>query len=253
MALVSIITPLYNSEIFIEETIESVLKQTYKEWEMIIVNDCSKDKGMEIVKKYSEKDKRIKLFNNKINLGGAGTRNVAIKNSQGKYIAFLDSDDIWKENKLEKQIKFMEKNNYYFSYTKYERINEAGEKMNLVSIIPDKLNYKDMLKRDSIGCLTAIYNQESLGKIYMPNIRINQDYALWLEILKKTKYAYGLQENLALYRVRENSLSQKKLKQLKYFWEMYRKYNKQSILKSSWYLLNNIVDSIFDKKMEIMN
>lgn len=251
MALVSIIIPLYNSEIFIEETIESVLKQTYKEWEMIIVNDCSKDKGMKIVKKYSEKDKRIKLFNNKINLGGAGTRNVAIKNAQGKYIAFLDSDDIWKENKLEKQIKFMEKNNYDFSYTKYERINEVGEKMNLVSIIPDKLNYKDMLKRDSIGCLTAIYNQESLGKIYMPNIRVNQDYALWLEILKKTEYAYGLQENLALYRVRENSLSRKKLKQLKYFWEMYRKYNNQNLWKSSLYLFNNIVDSILDKKMEI--
>ncbi len=134
--LVSIITPLYNCEKYIEETILSVINQTYKNWEMIIVDDCSKDNGTEIVEKYQRKDNRIKLFKNEINLGGAGTRNKCIEKAKGKYIAFLDSDDLWKKEKLEKQISFMEKNNYLFSYTKYERINEEGEKLNLLSKIP---------------------------------------------------------------------------------------------------------------------
>ena len=133
--LVSIITPLYNCEKYIEETILSVINQTYKNWEMIIVDDCSKDKGVEIVEKYQRLDSRIKLYKNEINLGGAGTRNKCIEKAKGKYIAFLDSDDLWKKEKLEKQISFMEKNNYLFSYTKYERISEDGYKLNLVSKI----------------------------------------------------------------------------------------------------------------------
>lgn len=249
-SLVSIITPLYNSEKYIEETIQSVINQTYNNWEMIIVDDCSKDNGIKIVERYQKLDKRIKLYKNEKNLGGAGTRNIAIEKAKGKYIAFLDSDDLWKKNKLERQISFMENNKYNFSYTKYERIDEKGKKLNLLSKIPQKLDYKFMLKRDPIGCLTAIYNKESLGKIFLPNIKINQDYALWLEILKKEKYAYGLMENLAFYRVRNNSLSKNKIKKIKYVYQMYRKYNNQNIFKTVWYLLNNIIDSYFNLKME---
>lgn len=248
--LVSIITPLYNSEKYIKETIESVLNQTYKNWEMIIVDDCSKDLGSEIVKLYQAKDKRIKLLELSKNLGGAGARNKAIEESQGRFIAFLDSDDIWKKEKLEKQINFMKKNKYEFTFTKYERIDENSKKLNQISIIPEKINYKGMLKNDPIGCLTAIYDTKFIGKIYLPNIKINQDYALWLEILKKIEFAYGLKINLAEYRVRKNSLSKSKIKKIKYVWEMYRKYNKQNFYKSIYFLINTIIYSIFDLKMK---
>lgn len=248
--LVSIITPMYNSENFIKNTIESVLNQTYKNWEMIIVDDCSKDNGIKIVEKYVNKDKRIKLYKNKINLGGAETRNIAIKEAKGKYIAFLDSDDIWKETKLEKQLNFMIKNNYDFTYTKYERVSEEGKKLNLLSKIPPKVGYTELLKRDSIGCLTAMYNCKNIGKVYIPNIKIGQDYALWLEILKKVDYAYGLEENLAEYRVRKNSLSKGKIKKIKYIYKMYRDYNKQNLIKTIFYIAQNIIDSYFNLKME---
>ena len=247
--LVSIITPLYNCEKYIEETILSVINQTYQNWEMIIVDDCSKDKGVKIVEKYQKLDEKIKLFKNEINLGGAGTRNKCIEKAKGKYIAFLDSDDLWKKEKLEKQINFMEKNNCLFSYTKYERVNEKGEKLNLLSKIPKELDYKYMLKINPIGCLTAIYNQEKLGKIYFPEIKIGQDFALWLEVLKKSGKAYGLMENLAEYRYREKSLSKNKKKKVLCLWKIYRKYNNQSILKSSYFIFLNIIYSKFNLKM----
>lgn len=248
--LVSVITPLYNCEKYIEETILSVINQTYKNWEMIIVDDCSKDNGVKIVEKYRKIDNRIKLYKNEVNLGGAGTRNKCIEKAKGKYIAFLDSDDLWKKEKLEKQINFMERNNYLFSYTKYERISEEGSKLNLISKIPKNLDYKYMLKINPIGCLTAIYNQEKLGKVYLPEIKIGQDFALWLEVLKKCSNGYGLMENLAKYRYRESSLSKNKKKKVLCLWEIYRKYNSQSIINSSYNILLNIIYSKFNLKMK---
>lgn len=159
--LVSIITPLYNSEKYIAETIESVLAQTYSNWEMIIVDDCSKDNSTKIVEEYQKKDRRIKLYRNEINKGVSYTRNRAIDLSQGKYIAFLDSDDLWKKEKLEKQIKFMEEKNVVLSYTAYEKINEDGSKRGEVRV-PDKLDYEELLKNCLIGFLTAIYRKEEL-------------------------------------------------------------------------------------------
>lgn len=249
LPLVSIVTPLYNCEKYIEETIQSVFNQTYKNWEMIIVDDCSKDSGVKIVEKYKKLDKRVKLFCNRQNLGGAETRNEAIKKAQGKYIAFLDSDDIWKKDKLEKQIKFMEKNNYDFSHTEYERIGEKNEKLNIFSKISKKIDYKTLLYQNTIGCLTAIYNAEKLGKIYMPNIRTGQDYALWLEVLKKTKYAYGLQENLAEYRVRKGSLSKNKIKKIKNLYRMYRIYNNQNMINATIFLFTNTISRYFSIKI----
>ncbi|OFL80821.1 MULTISPECIES: glycosyltransferase family 2 protein [Fusobacterium] len=251
--LVSIITPLYNSEKYIEETIESVLNQAYKNWEMLIVDDCSKDNGVKIVNEYVLKDKRIKLFRNKKNLGGAETRNEAIKKAKGKYIAFLDSDDLWKKEKLILQIEFMEKNDYTFTYTQYERIDEKGKRLKLLSKIPKIITYKEMLKINPIGCLTAIYNQEKLGKIYLPNIKIGQDFALWLEILKVSKLGYGLEENLANYRYRISSLSKDKKKKLFCIWEIYRKHNKQNIFNSIIYMTFNIIYSKFNLKMKKIN
>lgn len=248
--LVSIITPMYNSEKYIGETIESVLSQTYQNWEMVIVNDCSTDKGSDIVKEYQKKDSRIKLYNNEKNKGGAETRNECIRRATGDYMAFLDSDDMWNKDKLEKQIAFMQKNGYSFTYSKYERVDEEGNRMYLVSKILEELDYKDMLFRNPIGCLTAIYDAKKLGKIYLPPVKVGQDFALWLEVLKKSKYGYGLDETLARYRVRGNSLSKSKVKKLGCMYDIYRKYNNQNLIKTLFYLFQNVIDSYFNLKVE---
>lgn len=241
--LVSIIMPLYNGEKFIEETIQSILNQSYKNWELIITDDKSKDKGPEIVENYSKLDKRIKLIKLQENGGAAVSRNRSIKEAKGKYIAFLDSDDLWTEKKLEKQIDFMEKNRYDFTFTKYQQISEEGKKTGRYIEVPKKINYKKTLLYNRVGCLTAIYNQESLGKVYMPLIRKRQDYALWLKILKMTS-GYGLNENLAYYRLRKNSISSNKIELLKWHWILYRDIEKMSVHKSIFYEISYILVKI---------
>ena len=233
--LVSIITPLYNSEKYIAETIESVLAQTYSNWEMIIVDDCSKDNSTKIVEEYQKKDRRIKLYRNEINKGVSYTRNRAIDLSQGKYIAFLDSDDLWKKEKLEKQIKFMEEKNVVLSYTAYEKINEDGSKRGEVRV-PDKLDYEELLKNCLIGFLTAIYRKEELKDFKFINSKA-EDYIFWLSILKRINYAYGLNEILASYRVLNNSRSSNKIDIVKFHWKIYRKIEKLSLQRSIYYYL----------------
>ncbi len=246
--LVSIITPLYNAEKYIETTIQSVQYQTYKNWEMIIVDDCSKDRGPEIVKKYIENDNRIKLMKLEKNSGGAVARNRAIKEAKGKYIAFLDSDDLWYPEKLEKQLKFMEENNYDFTYTWYEKIDEEGNLLKEIVKSEDKINYNKLLKSNQIGCLAAMYNAKKLGKIYMPLIRKRQDYALWLQVLKKVDYGYCLKENLAQYRIVNGSVSSNKINLIKYNWKLFRDVEKLSIFKSFYYLSWNIFTKLMLKK-----
>lgn len=233
--LVSIITPLYNSEKYIAETIESVLAQTYSNWEMIIVDDCSKDNGARIVEEYQKKDKRIKLYWNEINKGVSYTRNRAIDLSQGKYIAFLDSDDLWKKEKLEKQIKFMEQNNIVLSYTAYEKMNEDGSKRGEIRV-PEKLDYKELLKNCLIGFLTAVYRKEELKEFKFINSKV-EDYIFWLSILKKIDYAYGINEALAAYRVLNNSRSSNKIDIVKFHWKIYRDVEKLNIFKVIYYYL----------------
>lgn len=233
--LVSIITPLYNNEKYIAETIESVLAQTYTNWEMIIVDDCSKDNGVRIVEEYQRKDKRIKLYKNEINKGVSYTRNKAIDLADGKYIAFLDSDDLWKKEKLEKQIKFMEDNNVVLSYTAYEKMNEDGSKRGKISV-PDKLDYKELLKNCLIGFLTAMYKKEELKDFKFINSKA-EDYIFWLSILKKIDYAYGIDEVLAAYRVVNNSRSSNKLDIVKFHWKIYRDIEKLNIFRACYYYL----------------
>lgn len=245
---ISIITPLYNAEKFIEETIKSVLSQTHENWELIIVDDCSKDNGPEIVEKYCQKDHRIKLIRLLKNGGGAVARNKAIEEAKGKYIAFLDSDDLWHPKKLEKQIKFMEENNYEFTYTWYEKMDEDGKLLNEVVRSKDKIDYRELLKSNQIGCLAAMYNQEKLGKIYMPLIRKRQDYALWLQVLKETKYGYCLKENLAQYRIVSGSVSSNKINLIKFNWKLFREVEKKGIIGSSYYLAWNVFTKLFLKK-----
>lgn len=246
--LVSIITPLYNAEKYVEETIRSVQQQTYKNWEMIIVNDCSTDKGCFIVEQHARQDKRIKLINLAKNSGAAIARNTAIQEASGSYIAFLDADDLWHQEKLEQQIQFMMNNRCSFSFTSYVPMTEEGVLLERIIECPSSLTYQQQLRYNHVGCLTVIYDVEKLGKIYMPLIRKRQDYALWLLILKRGITGYGFQKCLAYYRVRQDSLSANKMAMLKWNWLLYRDIEKLSLLKSSYYLIHNVLAKVIHNK-----
>lgn len=235
--LISIVMPVYNSALFLAETIESVLKQTYVKWELILVDDASEDNGVEIIQKFQREDKRIKLFKLNENQGAAVARNTGIKAASGKYIAFLDSDDLWLPEKLERQYKFMEKEKILFSCSYYEQINEHGEKLDRVIKAPPKSDYKRVLQSNPIGTLTAMYNAQAVGKIYGPNIKKRNDYALWLNLLKKVPFVYCYNEILAQYRIRRNSLSRDKRSLLRYHWDLYRKYENLSVFASIYHLV----------------
>lgn len=241
--LVSIITPLYNCEKYIEETIKSVINQTYKNWEMIIVDDCSKDDGVKIVEKYQKLDKRIKLYRNEQNQGVSFTRNRAIDLSKGKYIAFLDSDDLWKKEKLSKQISFMEKNNITLSYTGYEKINSDGSLRGEIKV-PEKLDYEELLKNCLINCISGVYLKEKFKNIYFKKTKV-EDYIFWLEIFKNIDFAYGIKESLAYYRVSNNSRSSNKIDIVKFHWKIYREIEKLNLMKSIYYYVIYIKRGIF--------
>lgn len=247
--MISIIMPLYNSEQFIITTIESIIFQSYKNWELIIVNDCSTDDSVTLLKNYIHREKRIKLINLKKNSGGRVdiVRNKAIKEAKGKYIAFLDSDDLWHPQKLEKQLKYMEENNYNFTFTKYQHIAENGQTMEKYIEAPKTLTYRQALLKNPIGCLTVMYNAEKLGKKYMPFAEKREDYACWLKILK-LQDGYGLNENLAYYRRRKNSFSSQKIKMIKYQWKLYKKNEELTIYESTFYLLCVIFQKLFKMK-----
>lgn len=248
--LVSIITPTYNAEKTIGCTIDSVLNQTFKNFEMIIVDDISDDNTIKIIKEYQRNDKRIKLFVLDKKGGASAARNRAIKEAKGRYIAFLDSDDMWKENKLEIQVNFMKKNNYYFSYTDYEYIDDDNKKIRIVRKSPRKMSYFRMLIGDSIGCLTVMYDAKKVGTIQIPNIRKRNDYALWCQILKKIKHGYKCDGVLSLYRKGTDSLSSgRKIGLLKYHYEMHRRINKFNPVVSLFFTFTNGINFIINKKI----
>lgn len=240
--LVSIITPVYNAERFIAETIKSVQMQTYDNWEMILVDDVSSDNSEKIIKEFQEKDKRIKYVKLKENSGAAVARNKGIEKSKGRYIAFLDSDDLWKFEKLQKQIQFMKENDYGFTFTSYELMKEDGTKLDKVVKVPNKIDYNGLLKNTIIGCLTVTIDREKIGDFRMPLIRKGQDTATWLLILKNHNYAYGLNEVLAEYRVVNGSISSNKIGALKRTWKIYREVEDLNLTKScfvfSCYIIN---------------
>jgi teichuronic acid biosynthesis glycosyltransferase TuaG len=218
--LVSIIMPSYNSEKTIAQSIESVLKQSYTNWELLITDDKSCDRTVAIINEYLEKDIRINLFKNEINLGAGGSRNRSIKESKGRYIAFLDSDDLWVANKLSIQIDYMQKNDIALSYTWYQKFGDKGDG----GFVKPQLTvtYQQLLYSNIIGCLTAVYDTEFLGKRYMPSIRKRQDMGLWLNILKDIDKAVGIPLVLAKYRV-DSGMTQNKFNVLKWQWLFYRK------------------------------
>ncbi|HCH2936824.1 TPA: glycosyltransferase family 2 protein [Vibrio parahaemolyticus] len=217
--LVSIIMPTYNSTDTVVESIQSVLSQIYKNWELIIVDDRSIDNTWQVIQTYADKYDNIRVYQNKENLGAGASRNFAIKKARGRFIAFLDSDDLWTEDKLAEQIPFMLKNNYPLTYTHYSRFN-SEEELSVVTA-PEYTTYKKLMYSNVIGCLTAVYDTQALGKRYMPLIRKRQDMGLWLDILKDTPKAYCLPKALAKYRM-DSGMTANKFSVLSYQWKFYR-------------------------------
>lgn len=232
--LVSIITPNYNCVRFISQTIESVLAQTYSDWEMLIVDDCSTDGSYEIALEYAAKDSRIKVIRNEKNSGAAVSRNKAIEVAQGEFVAFLDSDDLWIPEKLEKQIAFMCENACDFSFCEYEHIDEENNSLHKIANVTKHLSYRKMMLHCWPGCLTVMYNQSVTGKVYAENIKKNNDHALFLRVLKKCHNAMGIKYVMAQYRIRRGSISSKKSAIIKYYIRVVHEFEKQSLL-FSWF------------------
>lgn len=241
--LVSIVMPAYNAEKTISQSIESVLGQIYQNWELLIVNDCSTDNTESIVVSYLQ-DSRIKLINNERNTGVAQSRNTAIESSIGRYIAFLDSDDMWTNTKLISQIEFMVKNDYYFTCTSYEVIDEQGGMTNKYLSVPTVITYESMLRGSKIGCLTVMIDTSVTGKFNMPSIK-HEDYVTWLNLIKKFGPAHGLNKMYAYYRVFDGSLSSNKLQTSKWQYQIYREYYGYSFIRSAHYFINYAINGLF--------
>ena len=232
---VSIITPVYNAEAFLTETIESVLDQTYENFEYLLIDDCSTDGSASLVKDFADTDSRIKYIKLSENSGAAVARNTGLKNSQGRYIAFIDSDDKWYPEKLDKQLAFMKENKKAFTYTKYERITEEDGEVIGAPAFPARLDYSGLLKNTAIACSTVVIDRQVIGDFRMPLVRKGQDTATWLKILKKHDYAYLVDEVLNQYRAREGSLSSDKFSALKRTWNTYRNIEKLPLPKAIYY------------------
>ena len=237
MKLISIITPAFNAAMCIEKTIESVLTQTYVNWEMLIVDDCSSDNTIEIVENYCRTDSRIKLIKHTTNQGVAAARNTALKQANGQYIAFLDSDDMWMPEKLETQYAFMEKNGYVLTYTAYQKYHSDTRKRGKIIRVPPVMTKQAIFYNTAIACLTVMVNVEKAGAFQMPCLEHTEDQCTWQEILGRGYRAHGLNENLALYRVSNHSLTANKGKAAQKQWRVYRDYHGFSIVKSAGYFI----------------
>jgi len=232
--LVSIIMPSYNSEKYISSSIQSIIMQTFQNWELIITDDCSLDSTLTIIKKFMSIDNRIKMHVLVNNSGSGVARNNSIKFAKGRYIAFCDSDDMWVSNKLQFQLDFLKSNDLSFTYSSYSIINGDNVRVGEF-IVPKKISFNSLLKSCDIGCLTAIYDSKKIGKIFMPETRLRQDYGLWLKIFSKIDYTEGQLETLALYRVHENSISKNKIKAAIGHWTTMSKFSNKSNIINIFY------------------
>lgn len=241
--LVSIIMPTFNAESTVIDSINSIIRQTYTNWELLVTDDCSSDSTLRILNDFAIRDTRIKVFQNEENSGAAVSRNKSISNSLGTYIAFLDSDDLWEPTKLQTQVSWMLLNNHAnFSFTAYELIDPTSKSLNKIIDLQGnglKFSYRDMLlKRATLGCSTVMLKKTAFDNIHMPLLRTGQDYALWLRLLKKGEHAYLINEVLTKYRVMPNSISRNKIKKAKQQWRIYRKVESLSILPSMVFFIS---------------
>ncbi|MXO03203.1 glycosyltransferase family 2 protein [Flavobacterium sp. HBTb2-11-1] len=223
--LVSIIVPTYNTEKFIRQTIESVQNQSYINWEMILADDASTDRTVAIIEEFAQKDNRIKLFKLPENRGNGFARNVALEKATGKYMAYLDADDVWFPEKLEKQIQFLKANNLHFTFSFYDSIDEEGNDLNRTVESPNPLTYKQLFFCNYVGNLTAIYDADYFGKIILETSQKRQDWRIWLTILKQIKIVKPVPESLAFYRIRKDSVSSSKFKLIKHNFGVYRQFH----------------------------
>ncbi len=232
--LVSIITPCYNGSKYIAQTIDSVRAQTYPHWQMLIVDDGSKDNSVEIIEKYVDQDSRIRLIRQP-NGGSAAARNNGIRNAQGRYIALLDADDVWEPRFLESQLALMKEHDATLVYGSYKMIDENSQEILHPVICRPRITTKDMMVTCHIGCLTGLYDTKKYGKVYLREElkSIRDDYAFWVDIIKQCGEAYGNQELLAKYRVLSNSVTGNKFKLIKKQYQFYRNYLKQGVVESA--------------------
>lgn len=236
--LVSIIMPVYNAEKYVEKSINSVLNQQYDNWELLIINDSSSDNSKEIIEKYQRKDNRITAIYLPLNKGVVNARNIGIEKANGRFLAFLDSDDMWHERKLDKQINYMLQNDVSFSYTKYQEIQEDGTfTKKIIKVKSKPIDFSRLLRMNYFGCLTVVLDLHKINKPYFPEMK-HEDYALWLSILKENNIkAYGIDETLAYYRITPGSISRNKLRGILWSWKIYRNHLGENMAKAIYRML----------------
>lgn len=230
--LVSVIMPAYNCDKFIASALDSVSIQTYQNWELIVVDDCSTDNTANVIKNYVDNEARVKYYRLDHNSGAAIARNTAVNIANGRYLAFLDSDDVWEPEKLKKQIGYMKQHDYHFTCTSYRKIDEDGNFLNQVIEAKARSDYFGVLKTCP-GNSTVVYDAEALGKFTIPDIKKRNDYVMWLQIIKKAKFLYGISEPLGSHRLRKGSISGNKFSLIQYHWKVYREIEHLSYIKSA--------------------
>ena len=246
-SLISIIMPTFKCGRFIRESINSVLAQTITNWELIIVDDCSGDNTVSIVQEYMDKDSRIQLYQNSVNAGAAISRNTALRHAKGRWIAFLDSDDLWEPTKLEKQIKFMEENGYAFSYHEYVEIDEQDKELGVKVSGKRHVGKLDMFACCWPGCLSVMYDAEKIGLIQINDIKKNNDTAMWLKVIRKAD-CYLLPECLGKYRRRANSITPKPLwKRIWAHYPLFRVAEEMNPIAATFWVIMNVFGNAYKK------
>lgn len=249
-ALVSVIMPAYNASGYIAESIRSVQQQSFEDWELLVIDDASKDGTSEIVEALRAEDSRIKLHVLPTNQGAGFSRNIGIKAATGDYISFLDADDLWKPHKIQTQLDLMKNENVQVCFSSYELIDEWGKSLQKQIKALQFLPFKKLKKANYIGNLTGMYNASELGKIFCPLIRKRQDWGLWLLAVEKAGFAKGIQEPLAVYRERENSISGDKIEMLQYNYRVYREVLGYSSVKSLFWMLLFLWEQLLIKQRQ---
>ena len=243
-SLVSIIMPSYNTAQYIGDSIKSIQNQTYSNWELIIVDDCSTDNSVEVIESFNET--RIRLLHNEKNSGAAVSRNYALREAKGKWVAFLDSDDLWLPEKLEKQIQFMEEHNYFFTFTDY-RICLNGNWMPYINTGPNIVNKRRMYDYCYFSTITVMYDREKIGLIQIADLKKNNDYAMWLQAIEKSK-AYRLPECLSYYIKHEGSVSSgSKIKLIKWHYKLFKDGLQKSVFFSAILTFNNLIHGVWKR------
>lgn len=241
--LISIITPVYNAKKYIDKTIASVQQQSYTNWEMILIDDCSTDGSDAIIKELASSDERLRYYRNEANLGAAQSRNKALLLAKGRYVAFLDSDDLWDAKKLSIQIEYMKEHNVPFCFTACRVIDADGQPTGKERHVPSSVDFDTLLKGNVIPCLTVVLDRVAFSKIEMPSIG-HEDYALWLSLLKECHHADGIDEVLASYRIAQGSLSGNKLKAATWTFHIYRNYLGLGLCKSMYLMVHYVVRAL---------